>query len=51
MVSYAYCKGVNDDPYEVVKWYRKAAEQGHEEAIDVLNIYYSRIWNLMQLYL
>ncbi len=29
---YIYGKGVSRDKVEAVKWYRKAAEQGDEEA-------------------
>jgi TPR repeat protein len=34
---YAYGYGVKQDDAEAVKWYRKAAEQGHAEAANNLD--------------
>lgn len=35
-LCYEYGRGVNQDYYEAVKWYRKAAEQGHAGAQKIL---------------
>ena len=35
-LCYADGEGVAEDKAEAVKWFRKAAEQGHEDAIDAL---------------
>lgn len=35
-LCYAEGVGVAQDPVEAVKWYRKAAKQGHEMAIEML---------------
>lgn len=39
-LCYEYGRGVNQDYYEAVKWYRKAAEQGHAGAQKNLGICY-----------
>ena len=39
-LCYEYGRGVNQDYYEAVKWYRKAAEQGHAGAQNLLGVCY-----------
>ena len=42
---YANGRGVPEDDAEAVKWYRKAAEQGHAEAQYQLGTMYNDLWN------
>ena len=39
-ICYAKGKGVTEDLNEAIKWYRKAAEQGHAEAQNKVGNYY-----------
>jgi TPR repeat protein len=47
---YANGRGVEQDHAEAVKWYRKAAEQGHADAQNNLGFCYEKGWGVEQDY-